>query len=235
MTFARRVLAERKQGGVFASQKEFCLRLHPQPKELETLIRAGALDGLEDGWTRPERMRAAALWRRYRSAHSKKGKVTLFGTESQVSARCWRPPPPSPEYDRRTQLLQEWETLGFLISAHPLSLYAEAIRKAGVIPARDLAAHLGRRVRLVGWQVTQKSVRTKDGQAMMFLSFEDTSALWEGVLWPRQWKRLAPWTLTRGPYLVEGVPREEHGVITVEVQDMRLINPKQNNRQKPPG
>ena len=78
-------------------------------------------------------------------------------------------------------------------------------------------------MRLVGWQVTQKPIRTRQGKPMMFLSFEDTTALYETVLFPQQYRRLAPWTLTRGPYLVEGIPRDEHGAITVEVQELRLL------------
>jgi DNA polymerase III alpha subunit len=58
---------------------------------------------------------------------------------------------------------------------------------------------------------------------MLFLSFEDTTSIYETVMWPNEYKRLAPWTLTQGPYLITGIPRDEHGAITVEVGDLRLL------------
>jgi len=60
---------------------------------------------------------------------------------------------------------------------------------------------------------------------MLFLSFEDTTALYETVMWPRAYKRLAPWTLTRGPYVIEGIPRVEENTLTLEVTDLRLLEP----------
>jgi DNA-directed DNA polymerase III PolC len=213
----RRLLAARAGGGPFAGQDELLARVALQPKELDALIRAGALDRLPDGMTRPERMRAAALWARRR-------RDPAHGAGGLFPAAAARRPPPAPEYDRRTQLLQEWQALDFLVSAHPLQLFADAIRAAGAVPARELDRHIDQRVRLVGWQVTQKPIRTRAGKPMMFLSFEDTTALYETVLFPQQYRRLAPWTLTRGPYLVEGVPRDEHGAITVEVQELRLLD-----------
>ena len=213
-----RLLAARTADGPFASQDELLARVGPQPKELEALIRAGGLDRLPDGMTRPERMRAAALWARHR-------KDPAGGAGALFPSTAVRKPPPAPEYDRRTMLLQEWETLDFLVSSHPLHLFADAIRAAGAVAARELPRHLDQRVRLIGWQVTQKPIRTRDGKPMMFLSFEDTTALYETVLFPQQYRRLAPWTLTRGPYLVEGIPRDEHGAITVEVRELRLLEP----------
>ncbi len=214
----RRILAARAATGPFRTQEAFLRRVRPAPAELEALIRAGALDDLEDGLTRPERMRVAASWARHR-AHPARSGEGLFPEVAR------RPPPAAPEYPRRTRLRQEWEALGYLVSAHPLELYAEAARATGAIPARTLAAHLGESVRVLGWQVTQKPIRTRGGSPMLFLSFEDTTALYEAVLFPRSFRRLAPWTVTRGPYLVEGIPRDEQGAVTVEVRNLRLLDP----------
>ncbi|MCH2111240.1 MAG: DNA polymerase III subunit alpha [Planctomycetes bacterium] len=218
----RRLLAERARHGPFASQEDLCARLLPTASDLKSWVRAGALDDLSDGWTRPERMRSVALWQRQRGS-AQVAEHSLFGSEPSA-VRLRRPPAGGP-YERRTELLQEWEALGFLVSAHPLSLYADAIRSVDALPARDLMQHVGKRVRLVGWQVTQKPVRTQDGKPMLFLSFEDTTALYETVMWPRAYKRLAPWTLTRGPYVIEGIPRAEENTLTLEVADLRLLEP----------
>jgi DNA-directed DNA polymerase III PolC len=214
-----RLMAAREDGP-FISLDDFCKRVAPYEEELESLVRAGALDGLPDGYTRPERMRWVALYRRGQGElHNR-----LFA-EPDVPR-----PPSSPEFPPRRILALEEQALGYLLSAHPLSLHQHAIRAAEVMPARDLPKHAGERVRLVGWQVTQKPVRTSKGEAMSFLSFEDTTALYETVLFPQAYKRLAPWTLTRGPYVLEGLARNEHGVITVEVDQLQLLRDVASSR-----
>jgi len=211
-----RVLEERERGGPYIGMQDFVSRLTPTRDQMELLTRAGALDGLPDGYTRPERMRWTALYKTSRTA-SAVSEPRLFA-DPGVPA-----PPTAPEFSTRRLLEMEEETLGYLVSEHPLSLHQDAIRSVNVIPARDLEKHAGRRVRLVGWQVTQKPVRTKNGESMSFLSFEDTTALYETVLFPHAYKRLAPWTLTRGPYVIEGLARDEYGSITVEVDSLQLL------------
>ena len=214
--FVKKILAQRESGGPFMGMEDLTKRLRPHREELDSLVRAGALDGLPDGYTRPERMRWAALYRRAAGA-SVLRETRLFAEPSVPE------PPAAPEFSKQRLLAMEEQALGYLVSAHPLELHQEAIRAADVLPARDLAAHAGKRVRLVGWQVTQKPVRTKHGDSMLFLSFEDTTALYETVMFPQVYKRLAPWTLTRGPYVLEGFARAEYGAITVEVEQLWLL------------
>ena len=222
LSWVRRLLRERERGGPFASVEDLVGRLPLPAAVLETLARAGALDRLPDGLNRAERLRQAALYAR-RRADPRTAPGSLFAEAALPPRR----PPPAPEFPRERLLHLEMETLGFLVSAHPLELFRDAIHRSGAVPARELRRHVDRPVRLVGWQVTQKPIRTRKGDPMGFLSFEDTTALYEAVLFPRAWRRLAPWLLTAGPYLLEGVPREEHGVVTVEVQDLRLLERKE--------
>ncbi len=212
-----RCLAARAAGGLFTSMGDFVARARPQPHELDSLARAGALDALPDGLTRPERLRWAALAAPDLARRAAPGEASLF------AGTAVRRPPPAPEFPLQRQLELEEQALGWLVSAHPLALWKDRIAAAGVVPARDLARHAGRSVRLVGWQVTQKPVRASDGQPMLFLSFEDTSAIYETVMFPQAYKRLAPWTLTQGPYLVEGRVLDANGALTVEVRGLQLL------------
>ncbi len=210
----RALLAERQHGGAFRDLEDFAARVRPQPKELEALVRAGACDGFDDGLNRAGRMRWSALYARRQRALA----GGLFAREAVP------PPPAAEEFSRRDLLKHEADALGFLVSAHPLSLHGERIRAAGAVAASRLREFVNQRVRLIGWQVTQKPIRTKDGKAMVFLSFEDTTALYETVIFPHAYQRLAPWTLTRGPYLVEGIVRDEYGALTVEVDQLQLLH-----------
>jgi error-prone DNA polymerase len=221
-----RLLAARAAGGSFVAMEDFCARARPQPHELDALARAGALDALPDGLTRPERLRWSALAAPELARRAAPQAATLFG-EAPV-----RRPPPAPEFSPQRQLELEEQALGFLVSAHPLALWKERIEAAGALPACELRHHVGRRVRLAGWQVTQKPIRTADGQPMMFLSFEDTTAIYETVMFPQAYKRLAPWTLTQGPYLLDGRVLDEHGAISVQVEDLRLLRDVPYRRER---
>ena len=93
---------------------EDCLeRAELTPSEARLLVKAGCFDRLEPDRTRPELLWQIALLAGRRSSSVQ---VDLFSTEPEK-------PPRPPEYDERTLLLQEVETLGFLISRHPLELY----------------------------------------------------------------------------------------------------------------
>ena len=209
-----RILAARGEGP-FVGMDDFVRRVRPRHDELDALVRAGALDALPDGLTRAERMRWTAL-------HAAAEAEPAGGLFPRASVPR---PPRCDEFPRRRLLELEEEALGWLVGAHPLELYGEAARRAGVVPARGLRAHVGRRVRLLGWQVARKAVRTRGGEAMLFVSWEDTTALYEGVLFPEAYRRLAPWTEGGAPCVVTGVPRDEQGAITVEVEDLEWLTP----------
>ncbi len=214
-----RILNQRQQHGEFGSMQNLVDRVRPQAKEMDALVRAGACDALSENeaMTRAERMRWAALYGR-RCGALVSTAPSLFAIEVVPT------PPPAVEFTNERLLELEFEALDFLISAHPLALHHQRIQDCGAVAASTLAQYINRRVRLVGWQVTQKPITTRSGKPMMFLSFEDTTAIYETVMFPQAYKRLAPWVLTRGPYLLEGIARDEYGAITVEVDRLRLLH-----------
>jgi error-prone DNA polymerase len=128
--------------------------------------------------------------------------------------------PEAPAYDRATMLRHEVETLGFLLSAHPLEPYERAMRGKGVIAARDLDRHAGRRVRVLGWHVSAKPVQTKHGEPMEFVCFEDTTALYDATFFPRAYERFCHLLGSARPFLLTGCVEEEDGVCTVNVESV---------------
>jgi len=74
-------------------------------------------------------------------------------------------------YSKTLMLKHESETLGFVLSVHPLDLYRNKLEGFDYIRAQDLHSWVGKQVTTIGWQITSKTVRTKDGQTMKFISF----------------------------------------------------------------
>lgn len=174
-------------------------------KELETLIRCGALDGF--GPTRPE-----LLWQLLLSFPGIRGGGSPpLGIKGKL--------PHFPEYPLAKRCQIELETFGYMVSAHPLQLLKEHL--PGLITASQLGERINQRVRMAGWVISSKRITTKKGKPMRYLSMEDTTGDFEVVLFPNQYQIYAPSILGPGPYLIEGRVKEEWGTLTIVAQRIK--------------
>ncbi|MCC7343350.1 MAG: hypothetical protein IT573_00325, partial [Deltaproteobacteria bacterium] len=121
------------------------------------------------------------------------------------------------DYPEAQKIQDELETLGLLYRFHPLRLYEEALNRLDLVPARELARHVGRRVLMVGWLITGKVVSTKHGEAMEFMSFEDETGIYETTFFPDSFRRNAPRLNARQPFLLTGEVADELGAISLNV------------------
>ena len=191
------VLAIRADSGRFTSFFDFCRRvdLHKVNKRmLEGLIKAGAFDslgakrsqlmamldhGIEDG--------AAAQQERER------GQTSIFGEElnGDGSAHGHIEPalPNVPEWDQAQRLKYERELTGFYITAHPLARYEatiHALATATTVGITELSD--GKEVRLCGIIATVKSMLTKKGDRMAYMTLEDLQGTVEVIVFPDLFK-----------------------------------------------
>ena len=185
--------------------------LHPSDSRL--LIKAGCFDRLEPNRTRPE-----LLWQLIlnRSSALSKGQNELF--EMPIPTQ-----PKPPEYDERTMLHQEVETLGFLVSKHPLELYKDQLKQINYVKAVDLEKHVGERIQVIGWLVTGKVVTTKNREPMEFVTFEDTSSLIEATFFPQAFKKFSHILSYVRPYRLIGLVEEDFGAVTLTVDKVAYL------------
>jgi DNA polymerase III alpha subunit len=120
-------------------------------------------------------------------------------------------------------LRHEVETLGFLISAHPLEPYERALHGRGIVPARDLEKHAGERVSVLGWHVTSKLAQTKHEEPMEFVTFEDTTGLMDATFFPRAYERFCHLLTSTRPFILSGRVEEEYGVCTLNVERVERL------------
>jgi DNA polymerase III alpha subunit len=161
-------------------------------------------------------MRQHAMFRA-RDSHAADQQGGLFGKPILPSV------PPVRDYTRAEKLAAEKEILGFVVSVHPLRMFAGLFRRSRTVMAVDLPQHVGRTVQVAGWQVTRKRLRTKQKEPMAFVTFEDETALYETVIFPREYRRAAPLIAASGPFVVTGEVTEELGALTITVTDLRLL------------
>ena len=87
----------------------------------------------------------------------------------------------------------------------------------------DLHKHVGRRVTTIGWWVTGKVVTTKEDEPMEFISFEDTSALYETTFFPQTYARFCHMLNRSRPYVLTGLVEEDFDAVTLTVDSVRFL------------
>ena len=76
---------------------------------------------------------------------------------------------------------------------------------------------------MIGWQVTQKDVYTKDGLVMSFLSLEDETALYETVIFPQVYDKYNKLLFDQRPLLVYGKVINDEGAISLGVSHLEWL------------
>ncbi|HEV2173227.1 MAG TPA: OB-fold nucleic acid binding domain-containing protein, partial [Nitrospira sp.] len=204
------VLAIRADSGPFTSFFDFCRRvdLHKVNKRmLEGLIKAGAFDSL--GAKRSQLMAmldqaiedgAAAQQERER------GQTSIFGEDLNGGGHevtAVEPTLPNvPEWDQAQRLKYERELTGFYITAHPLARYEATIHALSTATTAGLTELSdGKEVKLCGIIAAVKSMLTKKGDRMAYVTLEDLQGTVEVIVFPDLFKNvgdlIAPERLVR--------------------------------------
>jgi len=212
------ITKERRTNGPFKSLDNLLHRVALQPADLFLLIKAGCVDSLANGDTRADLLWQAYYWQAHHAPPAAQTSLNLFDQESSAMM-----PAKTNAYDEKEILRQEVETLGFLISRHPLTLHQERIDRISYICACDLDRHIGETVQTIGWLITYKLIATKNKQLMEFLSFEDTTAIYETIFFPEIYKRFAHMMTSSRPYLLKGRVEAQYGAVVLNVHQVNFL------------
>ncbi|WML40823.1 OB-fold nucleic acid binding domain-containing protein [Neobacillus sp. OS1-2] len=116
---------------------------------------------------------------------------------------------PKPKYVQvdpislENKLIFEKEALGLYLSDHPISIYEKNLTRVGASLLYQLRSDNKRAIAGV-YLSTLKSIRTKKGDSMAFLTVSDASGEMEAVVFPTVYKRYQP-LLRQGNFLlIEG-------------------------------
>ena len=204
------VLAIRGNSGPFVSFFDFCRRvdLHKVNKRmLEGLIKAGAFDSLCAKRAQLMAMLDQAIEDGAAAQRERElGQTSIFGEEvnggGHEVATVEPTLPDVPEWDQSQRLKYERELTGFYITAHPLTRYEAIIHALSTATTAGLAELSdGKEVRLCGIIATVKSMLTKKGDRMAYVTLEDLQGTVEVIVFPDLFKNvgdlLAPERLVR--------------------------------------
>lgn len=248
------IIRARKQDGPFTDMENYLSRVSPRivnRKNLESLIKAGALDRFEDRSKLMHNLDMMIAYSQRLQKELSSGQTDLFGNaigEAVVAKPTLSLEKAAQIFTPREQLLWERELLGLYLSQHPLSMY-ETYLDEQTMPMNALKPEHDGRAVVVGGAINDvREITTKNGTKMAFVKLEDKYAELELILFPGAFMQTAGlWErdkviLARGKISAkdrEGNIGEE---VKILVDDAREITAEQamgyqstGKKMRPPG
>ncbi len=185
----------RESAGRFESLYQFCERIDPRvlnKRVLESLIKAGAMDGWEARRAQlfavlDRAMEAGQRLQRTRES----GQHDLFGASFALAADAV-PLPDVPEWPEAQILASEKEVLGLYLSGHPLQKYARKLRELGTLDTSRLAELPSQKeVAVAGIIGSIRTARSKKGDLWATATLEDLQGSVELLIFPESYRRLS--------------------------------------------
>ncbi len=176
--------AERDRNGPYKDLFDLAQRLNNQilnKRMLESLIRTGALDGLNPN--RQQTFQAVEMLIKLAGAAAEErasNQSSLFGNAAAA------PKPKLPavrDWGTMEKLQNEFEAMGFYFSSHPLEAFGKSLGRLGVVKAAELPALIGgngqARVALAGTVVDRQERTSARGNRFAFVQLSDQSGSFE--------------------------------------------------------
>ncbi len=222
---AKAILDKRIGHGPFTSLADFLSRVGSRNlnrKSLESLIKCGALDSLRGDVSRRTLLEnIETLLAYHREATTVAPQDSLFGALAAPAELRLPKGEPTSLLDK---LAWEKELLGIYVSGHPLDAHAEKRAKAGISIAKikeDPKAGLP--VILPILITANRTLLTKSGEKMSFLTLEDTSDSIEAVIFPKLFKEHSSVVAPGNCLLIKGKITIRNGETSIAIEDLKPL------------
>jgi DNA polymerase III alpha subunit len=213
----QKILDERKKDGGYHSLADFLIRTKLAFEETSILIKCGAMGCFKK--TRPELLRLLDIYIYKRKILNESYNDLFlhetFVMEDEVKTNI--------NFSVEEICKAEYETFDYMVTRHPLYFYRSFTEHSSIVKARELNKHRGKNVRLIGWYMTSKRIKTRKGDIMKFLSLEDTTGTFEAVIFPREYEKFAEQTMSMGPYIITGKV-DENDATNVVVSNLSVLS-----------
>ncbi|MEZ5831479.1 MAG: error-prone DNA polymerase [Dongiaceae bacterium] len=192
------------------------------PAALETLAKADAYGSLFVD-------RRRALWQ----IHAlDEGQLPLFDADDGGSSDLGWPShipmedlsAPLPAMSLGEQVLEDYQTIGLSLRAHPVSLLREPLDRLGVAPNNTLAtAEDGSRIKVAGLVLVRQRPGTASG--VIFMTLEDDVGIANIVVWPKVFEAYRRIVLGGRMVTIEGKLQREGLVVHVIADRVTDLTP----------
>jgi DNA polymerase-3 subunit alpha len=221
---AASIIAERTAKGPFATMGDFLARVPGSVlnrRALESLIKSGVFDAFAT--------RGALLANIEKLVEFSKGaqeksdhQHSLFGVSTAKPADVrLDPAPPAPMAE---VLSWEKELLGIYVSGHPLDRFSELLGKfRGSIALAKTEEREGYPLQIAGIVETVKTILTKKGDRMGFVTIADRDASIEAVAFPETFKKNHEALAENVCVLIAGKLSKRNGQPTIIIEKMKRL------------
>lgn len=212
------ILSARSSGKPFASLGDFLRRVSIPRREVEALILTGSFDdlmsprGMSEPLNHPQLLWQLESMSRSREANEHGSGGAWLSLDDGLEYPLLSP------YDAMKRIQNELELLEMGLTDHPMRLLREAARQQGCITTIEAGSSAaGRRIRVAGLLAATRTIRTKKGDRMQFLTIEDEQGLLEGTLFPEVYRKFSARVHSLGPHVIEGTVENDHGALNLNV------------------
>ena len=183
------IIKERDMHGQFQSIENILERVRDKDlnkKSLESLIKCGAFDNLEERNRLLANIDTLLKYSKNQKAIKNSSQISLFADQPTfASSLRLEQAEPAP---KKQALAWEKELLGFYISSHPLEEHRAEL--ASFTKVKNLKSKdVGKMLSIGGIISGIKKIVTKAGQPMLFIGIEDLTAKIEGLVFPSLLKK----------------------------------------------
>jgi len=228
------ILAARQEKR-YESLLDFCKRVDLRvvnKRVLESLILAGALDGLDGHRAQllaglDETLEVVTKWKKQRDELQ----IELFGFEE---VQNWDVELPEIRaFTMTEQIEHEYELLGMYLSGHPLDSVTEALEEEHYDRLIELEEmHDGSKVVVVARVSSLKPFTSKSGQSMAFLEVEDRVLRVETVMFAGVWRKVSQELHKDQIVLMLATLQKQDDVVKLLADDVMLVTDQNLDKVK---
>ncbi len=219
------IIAERKAHGSYKTLTDFLSRVGSKNlnrKSLESLIKCGALDSLGERGTLIENIETLLAF--HREATMTTPQDSLFSGEGNLLAPPELSLPDGKPVSLLNKLAWEKELLGIYVSGHPLDAHKTMIQKATLsIKKIKEESQSGMPFILPVLVSIVRTVLTKSGEKMAFVTLEDTTDSIEAVMFPRLFKEHGAAIVPGACLLAKGKVSIRNGETSLAIEELKRI------------
>ncbi|MGE5517890.1 MAG: DNA polymerase III subunit alpha [Bacteroidota bacterium] len=203
----RQIVDERDRSGPYKDLWDFARRLDTKQlnrRQMENMVRAGVFDTLEKN--RGKVFRNCEPLLRYGAAETEQresSQMSLLGGNIAPAPKLEN----ASDWSPHEKLSQEFDAIGFYLSAHPLDAFSKSLKRLGVIKIAELPGHLqagGKgRIKLAGSLLAKQERTSAKGSRYAFLTLSDSSGMFEVTLFSETLAVARDLIEAGGPLLLE--------------------------------
>jgi DNA polymerase-3 subunit alpha len=227
----RGILEARQKLGKFRSMFELCDSVDPRllnRRVLESLVKSGALDSFGARRSQLYAVIDRAMERGQkiqRDSTSTQHGLFVAGAGGSAHAPLEPELPDAEEWPEYELLANEFSTLGFYISGHPLDKYSARLKE---LKAVELAAMEGRRngeeVAIGALVSSTRPMRSRKGDRWAILNLQDMTGELEALVFPEAFARLEAMLKSGVPLLLRGRVNVEDAGTRVAIQEAQPLD-----------